>query len=398
VKKRIPKKGVPPVAKPTAIPIASILKRRPATPPTNKGKERAGSPSPEDEFLTPAAGPSRVTSAARGPVDIPSSPPPDYGRRDSSSSLPLSSEDHLTLTTIAYEAAGKVAGPSGAATAVLRIVEPEDTQLPSSDEELPAVAVRPVVKSWLGSGGTNKEVSSLVVIMESRELIGMALMAKSFDGWLENVERSQRLFNYTGNYMLGNSKVARAVNKLIEAGRPQSTADTPLTEMRAVKSKWSGAVSSAPKEGLRFVSTSAPWLRWLEEYGVDPGQHAGGQAANIALANLISRNTADISAEEVGKLADWAIGSTDVRLPNDLSKAELQLMGSKEELPYRRQPSSMGSRQAPESESRWLVAACRLQRAAFSLDPIRKLSGEFMLDPRQMQALRDLYGLFGGQR
>lgn len=326
----------------------------------------------------------------------PESNPPSYKSPEPSTS---SGEDSIAMRTkIAHEIAGRVSPeltqkrPANIST-VQSIANDTSVQIPTA--EYVATIVKRSGMNWTG-----KEVGSFSKIMEDVGFAEGLQHQKDFKTLVSNLERRQAFINYEGNGMLGNSKEAKLINDMIDRGSKKDTTGSMLRSMMDKKREWVGVIAKAPKEGIRHVSNSPAWLRFIEDKLVNPGEKdpASGQQMNQVMANLISRMPESINVEDVGVVYRWVSGTDSAKFPISITKEELDGAGEPRTLEFLKAPASFGPRKANEEDSKLIVLAASVPRSIIDQDYLKTITGKFRLEKWMMENMRKYYGLFEGKK
>lgn len=359
----------------TPIPMEAIRQRA-------IGRHRKASSSGS---LAASGGHSRQTSGGKSERSL---PPYPVGTVEGSSET--SNEEVYIRSALAAEAAGT---DPAAAQAVDAIVAERESQL-TEDER-----IGQKLKEFTNGKCTDRERRSFTAVLKNAELVRLFEASRTRESFLKIAEEKQKFFNYEGDAVIGNSNLAKAINVLIDKGRAIGTGETELTRMQTQGKHWCGDVEQAPTYGLKYVVNSLAWEDYLKRRGIDPNEKTRLSPKNepTTMRLILAQKLAIMphgQPKDVEIIRNWLAGVHNDRFPGGLNRQELDTIGSPEELPYRKAPSSLGPRDPDESDSRWLVLASRVERKLFDFTYLKGLCAHFEVPGHMRSKLRDSYGLF----
>lgn len=320
------------------------------------------------------------------------SPPPKYESPESTKTSSSKTSSAYERSRIAHEALTKLTGQvseAADARAVKRVVGDVTAQVSTAES----------VKRLRDAEGiklSHKEIGSLALLIETMGMEKIAANAGKLQDIVNHMERKGAFLNYTGEGMTGNSKIAEQINKLIDIGSTRNTFGSMRREMLEKKVAWDGDIESAPPDAIRYVVNSPVWLRYLEDLDISYQEkdEDSQMPMNQILANIISRSEEGVTVKHAKYIHAWVHGATAGHFPGQIAAAEIEMVGPPDTVAYKVHPASFGQRKYDLADSRWLVMACRINRAIFDKKFLINLTKEFHLTPNMISQLRATYGLF----
>lgn len=340
--------------------------------------------------------PSESGSSVVEVMSEPQSEPPSYKSPDPSTS---SGEDSVAMRTkIAHEIADQVS-PTAQKSEPAKVKEVQSV-VQNTTAQIPTAEYVSTIIKRSGIKWSNKEVGSFGKIMEDVGFAEGLQHQKDMAMLLSNLERRQAFLNYDGEGMLGNSNEAKIINTMIDKGAKKNTTGSKFREMMDKKRNWAGVIGEAPKEGIRHISNSPSWLRFMEDSLIPVGEKdpVSKQQMNHVMADIISRSSDSITVHDAGQIYRWITGTDSAKFPISITKDELVNAGEARTLDFMKNPSSFGPRTVNEEDSKWIVLAASVPRCIMDLEYLKVITGKFRLEKWMIENMRTFYGLFEGRK
>jgi len=375
---------------------------------------------------------------------VKSTPPPKY-REISPPSSPISGEseavssgtDHALPTRLAYEASGSEF--SASPEQVQRVVRKSDLDLFCEKHDISAYdrklldgiglkaedGLQTAARKYIDIKGsetlmpTNEQIRTKMVreackregldVFNANFVLEVCSETKNIDGMEVDTKAQLWALKSVAEYCKRTESKGMVNKKFkvpekphphvqplvdaIDRGGVNTGSGSMLDKMRREGSKWEGDLEQAPAEGIRYVAASPTWKSYLERMGVDPMADAAGIRMHIFLANYISRGST-LAVSQLGQLATFVSGTTINAIPIGLTRMQLEAISNVGTLPYIKRETSMGARTVTEADSKYLLAAAKLEPGVFDFETLAKLKREFKVEYSYRNVLDEKYGLF----